>query len=318
MRTHYDNLQIPRDADEQTIRQAYRRLSKQYHPDLNPSEDASRIMQLINRAYEVLSDPEKRAEHDRWIQHQEAPRIQITQQPQPTTRPQRQPENTRQPNPTAPTTAAQNPNPNAKQSNKKLWQPIFIIACCVLVALFFWQLNHYLKAQATEEAEATQPETASIAVANETQPENEQTAFQQSQNGTPETAPTPDAAANQAAPSAYVRPTTAPNGEPFPSTSGYVKNYPFTRSTTKQLTIFVDNIRNTSDVFAELHQANQAQPLRTFFIEERSQLPLTALEAGNYTIRYVQLDTGETISSETIALSDNQKETTVYLQRAKE
>ncbi len=315
MRTHYDNLQIPRDADEQIIRQAYRRLSKQYHPDLNPSEDASRIMQLINRAYEVLSDPEKRAEHDRWIQQQEAPRIQITQQPQPTARPQRQPESeftsfceaktTSQPNPTAP---AQSPTPSAKQSNKKLWQPIFIIACCVLVALFFWQLNHYLKAQATEEAEAAQPETASIAVANATQPET----------ATPETAPTPDTAANQVAPSAYVRPTTAPNGEPFPSTSGYVKNYPYTRSTTKQLTIFVDNIRNTSDVFAELHQANHPQPLRTFFIEERSQLPLTALEAGNYTIRYVQLDTGETITSEPIALSDSQKEATVYLQRAKE
>ena len=318
MRTHYDNLHIPRDADEQTIRQAYRRLSKQYHPDLNPSEDASRIMQLINRAYEVLSDPEKRAEHDRWIQQQEAPRIQITQQPQPTARPQRQPESeftsfceaktTSQPNPTEPTAPAQSPNPSAKQSNKKLWQPIFIIACCVLVALFFWQLNHYLKAQATEEAQATQPETASIAVANETQPEN----------SAPETAPTPDAAANQAVPSAYVRPTTAPNGEPFPSTSGYVKNYPFTRSTTKQLTIFVDNLRNTSDVFAELHQANPPQPLRTFFIEERSQLPLTALEAGNYTIRYVQLDTGETITSEPITLSDSQKEATVYLQRAKE
>ena len=79
MRTHYDNLQIPRDADEQTIRQAYRRLSKQYHPDLNPSEDASRIMQLINRAYAVLSDPEQRAEHDRWIQLQET--LRIPQQP---------------------------------------------------------------------------------------------------------------------------------------------------------------------------------------------------------------------------------------------
>ena len=79
MRTHYDNLQIPRDADEQTIRQAYRRLSKQYHPDLNPSEDASRIMQLINRAYAVLSDPEQRAEHDRWIRQQETLRIQNIQ-----------------------------------------------------------------------------------------------------------------------------------------------------------------------------------------------------------------------------------------------
>jgi len=293
MRTHYDNLQIPRDADEQTIRQAYRRLSKQYHPDLNPSEDASRIMQLINRAYAVLSDPEQRAEHDRWIQQQET--LRIPQQPtlrwQSAPQPQRQPENEC----SASNTAA----PAPKTSKQKLWQPLFIIACCALVALFFWQLNSYLKTQAAEEeTHATQPETAGTAPADATQPENEAPAG--------------------ATPSNYVRPSTAPNGEPFPSTSGYVKNYPYTRSTTKQLTIFVDNIRNTSDVFAELHQANAPQPLRTFFIEERSQLPLTALEAGSYTIRYVQLDTGETVTSETIALSDNQKEATVYLQRAKE
>ena len=308
MRTHYDNLQIPRDADEQTIRQAYRRLSKQYHPDLNPSEDASRIMQLINRAYAVLSDPEQRAEHDRWIQQQETPRPRIAQHttirthtaPQASAQPQRQPEKPIQPSPT----------PATKQStHKKLWQPLFIIACCALVALFFWQLNSYLKTQAAEEeTHATQPETAGTAPADATQPENEPPAV---------AAPLP-APANEAAPSNYVRPSTAPNGEPFPNTSGYVKNYPYTRSTTKQLTIFVDNIRNTSDVFAELHQANAPQPLRTFFIEERSQLPLTALEAGSYTIRYVQLDTGETVTSETIALSDSQKEATVYLQRAKE
>jgi len=293
MRTHYDNLQIPRDADEQTIRQAYRRLSKQYHPDLNPSEDASRIMQLINRAYTVLSDPEQRAEHDRWIRQQET--LRIPQQPtlrrQSAPQPQRQPENEH----SASNTAASAP----KTSKQKLWQPLFIIACCALVALFFWQLNSYLKTQAAEEeTHATQPETAGTAPADATQPENEAPAG--------------------ATPSNYVRPSTAPNGEPFPNTSGYVKNYPYTRSTTKQLTIFVDNIRNTSDVFAELHQANAPQPLRTFFIEERSQLPLTALEAGSYTIRYVQLDTGETVTSETIALSDSQKEATVYLQRAKE
>ena len=297
MRTHYDNLQIPRDADEQTIRQAYRRLSKQYHPDLNPSEDASRIMQLINRAYTVLSDPEQRAEHDRWIRQQET--LRIPQQPtlrrQSAPQPQRQPENEcnefrRSQNAhSASNTAA----PASKTSKQKPWQSLFIIACCALVALFFWQLNSYLKTQAAEE------EThAGTAPADATQPENEAPAG--------------------ATPSNYVRPSTAPNGEPFPSTSGYVKNYPYTRSTTKQLTIFVDNIRNTSDVFAELHQANAPQPLRTFFIEERSQLPLTALEAGSYTIRYVQLDTGETVTSETIALSDSQKEATVYLQRAKE
>ena len=72
IRTHYDNLHVAPDADAQTIRQAYRRLSKQYHPDLNTDPDAHRIMQLINQAYEVLSDPQKRAEHDQWIAQQRA------------------------------------------------------------------------------------------------------------------------------------------------------------------------------------------------------------------------------------------------------
>ncbi|WP_238373784.1 J domain-containing protein [Kingella kingae] len=70
IRTHYDNLHLAPDASEAEIRQAYRRLSKQYHPDLNTDPDAHRIMQLINQAYEVLSDPKKRAEHDLWIAQQ--------------------------------------------------------------------------------------------------------------------------------------------------------------------------------------------------------------------------------------------------------
>ena len=87
IRTHYDNLHISADADAETVKQAYRRLSKQYHPDLNPDPDAHRIMQLINQAYEVLSDPERRAEHDRWIAEQQARQkvaeVRITVQRQP-------------------------------------------------------------------------------------------------------------------------------------------------------------------------------------------------------------------------------------------
>lgn len=71
IRTHYDNLKVPRDASAEEIRAQYRRLSKKYHPDLNDSPDAARIMSIINKAYEVLSDPAKRAEHDRWIGDQE-------------------------------------------------------------------------------------------------------------------------------------------------------------------------------------------------------------------------------------------------------
>ena len=65
--THYDNLKISPNATDKQIRTAYLRLSKKYHPDYNKHPDAVRVMQLINRAYQVLSDPDKRREHDRWI-----------------------------------------------------------------------------------------------------------------------------------------------------------------------------------------------------------------------------------------------------------
>lgn len=65
--THYDNLQLTQSATDAEIRQAYRRLSKKYHPDLSDDPDAHRIMQIVNRAYEILSNPQSRAEHDRWI-----------------------------------------------------------------------------------------------------------------------------------------------------------------------------------------------------------------------------------------------------------
>jgi curved DNA-binding protein CbpA len=66
--THYDNLKVARNAPPEVIRAAYKTLSQKYHPDRNPnSADAIRIIQIINIAYEVLSDPVKRREHDEWI-----------------------------------------------------------------------------------------------------------------------------------------------------------------------------------------------------------------------------------------------------------
>jgi len=68
VRTHYDNLKVSRDAPIEVIRAAFKSLAAKYHPDVNSgSKDASRIMRIINTSYAVLSDPTKRAEHDRWI-----------------------------------------------------------------------------------------------------------------------------------------------------------------------------------------------------------------------------------------------------------
>lgn len=68
MRTHYDNLKVSKDAPIEVIQAAYRSLAKKYHPDINKDNpDAARIMQIINSSYEILSDPQKRKEHDSWI-----------------------------------------------------------------------------------------------------------------------------------------------------------------------------------------------------------------------------------------------------------
>ena len=67
MADYYDILGVPRSADEKEIRQAYRRLARQHHPDVNPGdEDSAERFKTINAAYEVLSDADKRAKYDRY------------------------------------------------------------------------------------------------------------------------------------------------------------------------------------------------------------------------------------------------------------
>jgi curved DNA-binding protein CbpA len=56
------------NAPQEVIAAAYKALSRQYHPDMNPGNpDAEKIMRIVNASYEVLSDPEKRQAHDEWI-----------------------------------------------------------------------------------------------------------------------------------------------------------------------------------------------------------------------------------------------------------
>ena len=80
LHTHYDNLKVAREAPPEVIRAAYRALSQRFHPDRNPgNDDAARIMTVINTAYAVLSDPERRRQHDEWIREEEYSRSQRQQ-----------------------------------------------------------------------------------------------------------------------------------------------------------------------------------------------------------------------------------------------
>ncbi len=110
LHTHYDNLKVARNAPPEVIRAAYKSLSQRYHPDRNPdTPSATRVFQMINTAYDVLSDPAKRREHDAWIAQGEKKqrRAKATTAPRP--RPQ-------------PAPPKQPPPPTVSPEDRQAWQ----------------------------------------------------------------------------------------------------------------------------------------------------------------------------------------------------
>jgi molecular chaperone DnaJ len=66
MADYYDLLGVSRDADPETLKRAYRRMARQYHPDVNKDPGAEDKFKEIGRAYGVLSDPQTRSRYDQF------------------------------------------------------------------------------------------------------------------------------------------------------------------------------------------------------------------------------------------------------------
>jgi curved DNA-binding protein len=76
---YYKVLGAPKDASAKQIKQAYRKLARKYHPDINPGDLGAEVrFKEINEAYDVLSDPEKRSKYDQlganWKQYERVAR----------------------------------------------------------------------------------------------------------------------------------------------------------------------------------------------------------------------------------------------------
>ena len=67
LRNYYEILGVPRNASSDEIKQAFRRLARRYHPDVNPGDKvAEEKFKDINEAYEILSDDGRRSQYDQF------------------------------------------------------------------------------------------------------------------------------------------------------------------------------------------------------------------------------------------------------------
>ncbi|HEY5863211.1 MAG TPA: DnaJ domain-containing protein, partial [Casimicrobiaceae bacterium] len=66
---YYATLGVPRDADADAIKTAYRKLARKFHPDVSKEAKAEEQFKEVGEAYETLKDPEKRAAYDQLGQY---------------------------------------------------------------------------------------------------------------------------------------------------------------------------------------------------------------------------------------------------------
>ncbi len=264
---HYDNLKVARDASPQDIRAAYRALTRQYHPDRNPGHaDAQRVMSVINVAYEVLSDPAQRRDHDLWIRQAEAP----------SARPLRSKHTLHAPTAGSPesvrrTDAARRARP-ARPSRRwaragahlRQYRVRYALAATAALCLLIGTLRALLQPAIGPQLVAT------------------------AQNA-----------------SNYLRPASAPNGQDWPARSAYVAGYPQMNEGGRS-EITVDNAHNDGDMFVKLFSLDgpTAVPVRSFFVAARGRFALGGLPTGTYDLRYRNLATGTLARSPALILEE--------------
>lgn len=273
-RTHYDNLKVARDAPDLVIRAAYRSLTQRFHPDKNPGDArAAQIMAVINRSYEILSDPQKRREHDAWIAQQEAK-----------LRNEFNPERS-QPSDSSPLNQPRDANPSHSLVSAVLLWPfkllIRIFAAAPQLAFFTLLIG-------------------GIWIYDAVTPDSPLPPGPKPYLATPITPAAPDIQPER---SAYTRPPAAPNGEPWPHNANYVDGYPILASDGLS-EVTIDNGQNDSDVFVKLVSLDgpKAFPVRQFFIPAHTRFTLNDVSAGSYDIRYRDLRTGGLSRSESFQI----------------
>lgn len=324
MHTHYDNLRISREAPPEVVRAAYKALSQKHHPDRNNgSSESERIMAILNTAYEILSDPITRAEHDAWILTQEkaakqaadnmqraaAARAQEAAQraSRPESAPSSPPPQSRQAG--APRSAKANDNASKESHFLHSAAPI-IFLMFVFVLMVFGLGSKSRSGPVVPLSSDYQPPPAPAI------PYPQQTATTSAVSRPPTkpsaTTPVPSTPMDSYAPAPvrpiYSRSAIAPNGRAWPTWTGYVPGYPILK-TGGLSTLTIDNSRNDEDVFLKVFalSGTDKAPVRYAFIKARTSFEFVDIAAGSFDVRYQNLDTGRISRSEPFTLDEVQE-----------
>jgi hypothetical protein len=322
LHTHYDNLKVTRKAPPEVVRAAYRVLAQRYHPDVNPSPDAARIMKAINVAYAVLSDPQRRAEHDAWIKDQliqeaiDEAMAGVRQSSDHRDRSSHPPGRHAAETMTQPlqsTALVRFNNWMATPAGTKFG--LAVIASGALVA-WLWVTT---PANRTSPSSQTTPYTAPVVVTAPKPPEipppesevaAKQTApkggtYREFHGALDHESPSPQRTTVKAATFALspATPAWSPNGKSWPDRAAYLDGFA-RRASSGLTTIKIDNANGGADVYVKLCQSStgKCDGLRHVFIPQGASFTMRNITPGWYDIRYRSLDNGALAKSQPMQL----------------
>jgi hypothetical protein len=308
--THYDNLKVSRHAPQEVIRAAYKALSQKYHPDKNPGDErAARIMAIVNTAYNILSDPVRRKEHDEWIASEEweVEWLESSHGEDGRERPRGDPH--------------WEPRQVAAPSRWRVlrdprWWGLMLAAFVGGGALTIVLLDPpkglpvalvwSAKAAATAAAPATvaaPPASSASASAPNSPPDPLGTDV--SADGWARPAGQADAppdikalAVTQLVVPARapdcdtdLQAQVAPTGDPWPAQSGYVDGYPLGNQG-DEMQVLVDNSNNPSPVLVKIYDLDRRSNVRHAYVLGRAKFLIDKLSAGKYEVRYQNIMIG--------------------------
>lgn len=294
--THYDNLKVSRHAPQEVIRASYKALSQKYHPDKNPGDEKSaRIMAVVNTAYNVLSDPIRRKEHDEWIASEEWEVEWLESSNAKEGQPRKHAD-------------GWDHQPPPKPRRSRLWRDgrwwLGLVGCFVAgaaAAVFMIERQPELVPSALAWSGMAPPESIKASRAEE--PARDAHADGWARRTGPDAAkgPPPDvralAVAQLTVParapdcSTDLQTLNAPSGEPWPLESSYMPGYPVGNDGA-EMQVLIDNSANASPVFVKLYDLDRGANVRHAYVQQRSSFTIDKLAAGKYEVRYQNVIAG--------------------------